>query len=273
MIGPMEFGICLQTVIPVRSEPSHKSEMVTQVLFGELFRILMTDKGWARVQLTYDDYTGWILLNQVRVISEKEFLHLFNAETSVTLDLVQLISNQTRNSIAPLLIGSSLPGFLKGDLSILNEHYFYDGSVTEISPFDTITTQQEHLKAKHAIISDAMLYLNAPYLWGGRTPFGIDCSGLVQMVFKIKKIKLLRDASQQATLGEPLNFVSEAEPGDLAFFDDEDGNITHVGIMVDKSRIIHASGKVRIDTIDHEGIYNAEEQRYTHKLRILKRIV
>jgi len=269
----MEFGICLQTVIPVRSEPSHKSEMVTQVLFGELFRILLSEKGWAKVRLSYDDYAGWIALNQVQLLSEKEFLHLFNAETAVALDLVQLISNLTRNTIAPLIIGSSLPGHVKGDFTILNDHYFYDGAVAEISPFDTVSTQQDHLKVKHAIISDAMFYLNAPYLWGGRTPFGIDCSGLVQMVYKIKKIKLLRDASQQATQGESLNFVSEAEPGDLAFFDDEEGNITHVGIMVDKSRIIHASGKVRLDTIDHEGIFNAEEQRYTHRLRILKRIV
>jgi gamma-D-glutamyl-L-lysine dipeptidyl-peptidase len=269
----MEFGICLQAVIPVRSEPSHKSEMVTQILFGELFRILFSEKGWANVQLAYDDYTGWITLNQVQLLSEKEFLYFFNAETAVSLDLVQLISNQTRNTIAPLIIGSSLPGYIKGDFTILNDHYFYDGAVAEVSPFDIISTQLDHSRAKHTIISDSMLYLNAPYLWGGRTPFGIDCSGLVQMVYKIKKIKLLRDASQQATHGEPLNFISEAEPGDLAFFDDEEGNITHVGIMVDKSRIIHASGKVRIDTIDHEGIYNSEEQRYTHKLRILKRIV
>jgi len=104
-----------------------------------------------------------------------------------------------------------------------------------------------------------MLFLNAPYLWGGRTPFGIDCSGFVQMVYKLKKIRLLRDASQQALHGEPLNFVSEAEPGDLAFFDNEEGIIMHVGLMIDKHRIIHASGNVHIDPVDHMGIYNERE--------------
>jgi cell wall-associated NlpC family hydrolase len=134
-------------------------------------------------------------------------------------------------------------------------------------------TQQERQKAKQTIVDDAMLYLHAPYLWGGRTPFGIDCSGLTQMVYKLKKIKLLRDAAQQATHGEPLNFISEAEPGDLAFFDNEEGDIVHVGLMLDKSRIIHVSGKVRIDMIDHVGIFNEDEQQYTHKLRVIKRII
>ena len=269
----MEFGICLQTVIPVRAEPSHRSEMVTQVLFGELFRILSSESGWVSIQLTYDDYDGWICENQIRILSEKEFLHLFNAETAVSLDLVQLISNQTKRTIAPLILGSSLPGLDKGDFHVLGDHYFYDGAIAELSPFDTITNPKDRLQAKQTIVSDAMFYLNAPYLWGGRTPFGIDCSGLVQMVYKIKKIKLLRDASQQATHGESVSFISEAEPGDLAFFDDEEGKIIHVGILADKTRIIHASGKVRIDAIDHEGIYNQEEQRYSHKLRLIKRIV
>ncbi|HSN50385.1 MAG TPA: C40 family peptidase, partial [Bacteroidales bacterium] len=120
---------------------------------------------------------------------------------------------------------------------------------------------------------DAMLYLNAPYQWGGRSPFGIDCSGFTQMVYKLKRIKLMRDASQQANHGEPLSFITESEPGDLVFFDNEEGVISHVGMMIDKQRIIHASGSVRIDKIDHEGIYNEAEKKYTHKLRIIKRMV
>jgi cell wall-associated NlpC family hydrolase len=122
-------------------------------------------------------------------------------------------------------------------------------------------------------VNDALLYLNAPYVWGGRTPFGIDCSGFVQMVYKMKKIKLLRDASQQASQGEVISLLGEAEPGDLAFFDDAEGKITHVGLLIDRSHIIHCSGKVRIDVLDHEGIYNEAVQKYTHKLRLIRRIV
>jgi gamma-D-glutamyl-L-lysine dipeptidyl-peptidase len=269
----MEFGICLNSVIPVRIEPSHRAEMITQVLFGELYRIISKEVYWLRIQLAYDNYEGWIDLKQSFSLDEQEFIRLFNAETMASLDLVQLLSNESKHSIIPIPLGSSLPGIEHEQFTIANELFSFEGLVADTSAFENVNTPQERLKAKQAVIDDAMLYINAPYLWGGRTPFGIDCSGLTQMVYKLKKIKLLRDASQQATQGESLNFISESEPGDLAFFDDEEGNITHVGIMMDRSRIIHASGKVRIDIIDHEGIYNEEEKRYTHKLRVIRRII
>jgi cell wall-associated NlpC family hydrolase len=117
------------------------------------------------------------------------------------------------------------------------------------------------------------VYLNAPYLWGGKTPFGIDCSGFTQMVYKLNGYHLKRDASQQATEGEPLSFIEESEPGDLAFFDNEEGKIIHVGIIMDNNYIIHSSGKVRIDRLDHLGIYNAETNRHTHKLRVIKKMI
>ena len=269
----MEFGICLQSVVAVRSDPSHKSEMVTQLLFGELFRVRSKDSKWLRIELAYDDYKGWILAGQSFPLEEPEFLRLLNAETQTSLDLVQLLTNETQQSVMPLILGSSLPGidgqrFLVGDTA-----FSFDGLISDASTLEKAVTIRERQISRQSIIDDAMLYLNAPYLWGGRTPFGIDCSGFVQMVYKLKKIKLLRDASQQAMHGEPLNFVSEAEPGDLAFFDNEEGNITHVGLMMDNHRIIHASGNVHIDPIDHQGIYSEREKRYTHKLRVIKRIV
>ena len=117
------------------------------------------------------------------------------------------------------------------------------------------------------------MYLNAPYLWGGKTPFGIDCSGFTQMVYKLNGFALPRDAYQQAEIGETLSFVEEAEPGDLAFFDDDEGNIIHVGMVLEQGTIIHASGKVRIDALDHQGIYNKELKNYSHKLRLIKKII
>ncbi|MCX6245828.1 MAG: C40 family peptidase [Bacteroidetes bacterium] len=269
----MDFGICLQSVIPVRAEPSHKSEMVTQVLFGELYRIIGKENEWLKVRLVYDNYEGWIGAKQSVQLDEEEFIRLINADSPASLDLVQLLSSDTRRTIIPILLGSSLPGFADQKFTIAGETFSFDGLIADTTLLETSQTPQERQKAKQTIVDDAMLYLHAPYLWGGRTPFGIDCSGLTQMVYKLKKIKLLRDAAQQATHGEPLNFISEAEPGDLAFFDNEEGNIVHVGLMLDKSRIIHASGKVRIDMIDHEGIFNEEEQQYTHKLRVIKRII
>ena len=126
---------------------------------------------------------------------------------------------------------------------------------------------------KKHLVETALLYLNAPYLWGGKTPFGIDCSGFTQMVYKLNGHRLKRDASQQATQGEALSFIEESEPGDLAFFDNAEGAITHVGIIMKDHYIIHAHGKVRIDRIDHTGIFNYEKRTHTHKLRVIKRIV
>lgn len=269
----MDFGICLQSIIPVRSETSHSSEMVTQVLFGELYRIIGKKDHWLRVQLAYDNYEGWIDQKQSFHLEEEEFLRLFNVDTPSSLDLVQLLSNETRKSITPIPLGSSLPGISDQKFSVADELFSFEGLVADSAALESALTPQDRQKAKQTIIEDAMLYMNSPYLWGGRSPFGIDCSGFTQMVYKLKKIKLLRDASQQATHGEPLNFITEAEPGDLAFFEDEEGNINHVGLMMGRSRIIHASGKVRIDSIDHQGIFSEEEQKYTHNLRVIKRII
>jgi hypothetical protein len=269
----MEFGICLQSVVPVRSDPTHKSEMVTQLLFGELFRVRAKESDWLRVQLAYDDYEGWILTTQSFALDEPEFIRIFNSETQTCLDLVQLLTNETRQVIMPVILGSSLPGIENQRFTIGETDYSFDGLISDTASLEHAVTPKERQLAKQSIIDDAMLFLNAPYLWGGRTPFGIDCSGFVQMVYKLKKIRLLRDASQQALHGEPLNFVSEAEPGDLAFFDNEEGIITHVGLMIDKHRIIHASGNVHIDPVDHMGIYNEREKRYTHRLRVIKRII
>ncbi len=269
----MHFGICLQSVVPVRNEAAHRSEMVTQLLFGELYRIYDNHQGWQKIKTASDNYEGWIDAGQSTPLSEEEFLRLFYADTPCSMDLVQLIFNETNKTLLPIVMGSSLPG-LEGQFFTINgENYMFEGQISDSSQLEEASTTKERLEAIRSITDDAMLFLNAPYLWGGRSPFGIDCSGLTQMAYKLKKIKLLRDASQQATQGETVNLLEEAEPGDLAFFDNEEGQISHVGLLIDRFRIIHASGKVRIDAIDHEGIFDGNKERYTHRLRLIKRMI
>ncbi|MCK9218979.1 MAG: C40 family peptidase [Bacteroidales bacterium] len=269
----MEFGICLHSIIPVRFEPNHTSEMVTQILFGELYRVIGKENGWCRVQLAYDDCEGWIHPLQLNLLTAPEFLRLYDSESAVTFDLVQLISNETRHTMIPVLIGSSLPDIKEQHFTINQETFLYEGVVSDTMSLEHANAPQEIIRIRQSIVKDAMIYLNAPYLWGGRSPFGIDCSGFVQMAYKLRKIKLLRNASQQATQGEVVSLLAESGPCDLAFFDDEEGNITHVGLLIDRSHIIHCSGKVRIDPLDHEGIFNEEKQQYSHKLRLIKRII
>ncbi len=269
----MESGICLHSVIPVRGEPSHKSEMVTQVLFGELYHVTEKENYWFKIKLLLDGYEGWINTNQTNLIDEQEFTRLANAETSIATDLVQLLLCDTTGAMIPLVLGSSLPGLGEMRFTIGTHDYIYEGQVSETRLNSTNDAQYHGPRERQQLTSDAVLYMNAPYLWGGRSPFGIDCSGFVQMVYKLQGMKLMRDATQQATQGEVVSLLAEAEPGDLAFFDDEDGNITHVGLLLDHNRIIHCSGKVQVDAVDHQGIFNNQLKRYTHKLRLIKRII
>jgi gamma-D-glutamyl-L-lysine dipeptidyl-peptidase len=269
----MEYGICLHSVIPVRAEPSNRSEIVSQVLFGELYRITETGNSWIKIKLFFDGYEGWIDLLQANVIGEREYFRLAGSATAITTDLVQLITKESDRSMTPLVIGSSLPAFEESRIRVEKEVFFYEGTVSDNLLRVTNYADQNLVRNRQQLMEYALLYMNSPYMWGGRSPFGIDCSGFVQMVYKLQGIKLLRDASQQAGQGEIVSLLAEAEPGDLAFFDDAEGNIIHVGVLTDRSNIIHCSGHVKIDFLDHEGIYNANLQKYTHKLRLIRRIL
>lgn len=252
------FGICNLSIVPIRFEPSDRSEQVSQLLFGEHFTILEQDKKWTKIEIAFDNYIGWVDNKQYLTISEEHFNYLNNSPIVLNNDLIEYISTPN-NILTPVPLGASL-SFLEND-KINTSDYTFDGI--------KICGQ----KGKDNLIKTAFMYLNSPYLWGGKTPFGIDCSGFTQMVYKINGYKLLRDASQQATQGDALSFIEESEPGDLAFFDNDEGNITHVGIMMNDNYIIHASGKVRIDRLDHLGIYNVDTGRHTHKLRVIKKII
>jgi len=269
----MEYGISLNSVVPVRSEPSHTSTMVTQILFGEHFRVTEQRPEWLRVKLAYDHYEGWVDIIQVTTVSEAEYHRLDQTDPFVSAGLVEPVLRESSGETIPIVLGSSLPGLNNNRFTVGNDTFLFDGPATGIVAGDALpaTTDPGVLSAR--IIGDARRYLFAPYLWGGRSPFGLDCSGFVQMVFKINHIKLLRDACQQAEQGLLVPWLAEAVPGDLAFFDNKPGVITHVGLLIDSCHIIHCSGNVHIDTVDHEGIFNQEQNRYTHHLRLVRRLI
>ena len=255
----MEFGICHLSLVPGRAEPDDRSEMVTQLLFGDLLVSLETFKNWQKVRLIADNYETWIDKKQFMSLSEEEFREINDLPLSLSADLVEVLRNKTDQHHIPILLGSNLPGITEGVFKLAGKDYQYDGQLARMK------------ESREKLVENALLYLNAPYLWGGKSPFGIDCSGLTQMVYKLCGFSLLRDAGEQATQGESISFISEAKPGDLLFFDNEEGEIIHVGILLNESKIIHASGQVRIDHVDHQGIYHADLKRYTHKMRLIKR--
>ena len=237
----------------MRIENSHQSEMVSQLLYGECYKIIEKRKKWVKIRLEWDGYEGWIDENQLIKISKENFDKITQSTIKISIDLVNYITTKD-NLLFPILIGSDLRA-----LKIL-EHRF-EGEFERTK------------KSKKSLISTAYLFLNAPYLWGGKTLLGVDCSGFTQMVYKINGIKLNRDADQQALQGQTLSFIEESEAGDLAFFDNDEGKINHVGLLLENHYIIHASGVVRIDRIDQSGIFNIETQSHSHKLRYIKKMI
>lgn len=256
------YHVCRIAVAPLRREPTDRSEIVSQLLFGDRVEMLEKTEKWCFVRQLSDDYEGWMDYKQLQKITELQFSddRAYTYVSPCQLDNTLIASNGTAYYLSP---GSTLP-FYKQGFCYLGEEQFEVRS-TPIIPNKT------NFKAE--VEKTARFFENTPYLWGGRTLFGIDCSGFVQMVYKLNGIQLRRDASQQAEQGELVDFLEAAAPGDLAFFDNEEGRITHVGLMLSNNTIIHSAGKVRIDPIDGQGIYNAELGKYTHKLRIIKRFV
>ncbi|PZX11871.1 SH3 domain-containing protein [Breznakibacter xylanolyticus] len=258
----MTGSICTAGFIPVRAHASETAEMVTQIVFGETYEILQMEEKWARIRMDYDGYEGWIDAKMIVNLPERELDSWRNKEAwMVPSPLVKVISDHDKSSHT--LTGGSRIVFNGSNINsftINNCDYYLTGSATPAKKMPNI---QEI----------AMNYLNTPYLWGGRTFYGIDCSGLVQMVYKIIGVQLPRDASQQIEHGTTVEFVEETHTGDIAFFCDDNDIITHVGICIGKGDIIHASGVVRIDKLDHQGIYNTQLKKYTHKLKLIKRVI
>ncbi len=255
----MEFGICLHSVVPVRAEPSDRSVMVSQLLFGELIEIKDVSNGWLRVSIEHDGYMGWIDEKQCTSLDQKSFVHISALDLSLVTDPVALLEHSSGQKMR-VVAGSSLPGLQNNQLVLAGDVFRYEGN----------SIKWKELCTRPILVHYAMSYLDAPYMWGGRTPFGIDCSGFTQMVYRLAGIPLHRDAHQQVMQGQSRAFADEAQPGDLAFFDDEEGRIIHTGIVLAEGKIIHASGSVRIDTLDHQGIFNHDSGSYTHILRVIR---
>lgn len=256
----MSYAVCCVPVAPVRIEPNHRSEMISQLLFGECCIITVVEKdGWIKIVNKLDAYSGWCQLAHFQEIDDKQY---YLEENNLTADWVNEIDYNGHKMWVPM--GSSLTAIMNGNAFWRKNTVHYKGSV-----WDAAAAKPDAKTIKQL----AFKFLNTTYLWGGRSVFGIDCSGFTQAVYKFLNVHLLRDAQQQATQGELVGFLQQAHCGDLAFFDDGEGQIIHTGILLNQHEIIHASGKVRIDKIDTEGIVNADTGLRTQKLRIIKRYV
>lgn len=231
------FGICRYSTVCVKSEPSHSSELVTELLFNDLYETIDNQDDWIKIRMEYDGYEGWISRKQHQEISEEEFKTLISKDKSVICNPVEILDGKI------LTFGTTI-----------------------------FKSPNQNLGKANEMISNGLKLLDVPYRWGGRTVFGIDCSGFVQLCAKSVGIKLPRDASQQVKLGNDVYFLAESRPGDIAFFENEEHHIVHVGIIIEGERILHASGKVRIDSLDQTGIFNKEAGRHTHFLAAIKRI-
>ena len=250
-----EHAICPLSIVPVRRDPNDRSEQVTQWLFGETADVLERNGKWAKLRFLHDGYEGWVDVKQMAAAED--------AEEKPVRSIEQFMHVSTASGALVVPFGAVLPSYSAGHFNMAKEQLAFPGRTTA-QPNGTPVMRMLAVKDQ---------WLNTPYLWGGRSPFGVDCSGLTQMLFLVGGLPLPRDAWQQAELGSQVDFIDLATTGDLAFFDNDEGRIIHVGVILEKKRILHASGRVRIDVIDHEGIYNVAEKKYTHRLRVIKRVV
>ena len=238
----MTYGICKLSAIALRKEARHGSEMVSQLLYNELYTVLDKTQEWVLIQTDLVRYQGWIQAKQYYEISEEEYKDLKAKKVYLTNKPIVEYNGQFLSMGTPL--------------------------------YEPQLNAMEMLSEFHPelMVDYAKMLLGAPYLWGGRTVMGIDCSGFVQVCARLAGLVLPRDASQQVKEGELVYFLQETQPGDLAFFGDEDGVITHVGIIMGNEQIIHSSGQIRIDYLDQTGIFNKERNEHTHRLQVVKRM-
>jgi gamma-D-glutamyl-L-lysine dipeptidyl-peptidase len=252
----MENAICNVAAAPMRAEPAHRSEMSNQLLFGETMQILEKKEEWLRVKTEYDEYEGWITHHLIQHYEPGTITEPWRFVATGLVNPVTL-GNQLIN--APM--GSFLTGYNEDTRNLWNENYKYHGTLKDTK----LPAVMDYLwKISHA-------WLNSPYLWGGKTFMGVDCSGFVQTVFKLMGKKIPRDAWQQAMEGKEVKNREEAKTGDLAFFHNDKGRITHVALVLQPNQVIHASGKVRVDILNDSGIINSGSGSKTHDFNCIRR--
>ena len=293
----MSYGVCILSVVPLRAEASERAEMVSQLLFGDSYEVLETEGNWLKIKTSDCGYEGFLNQKYHHALTEEQYQELLQQPQSLVSDFMTLLCEEKSQTVFPVFIGTSFPQpdeqghFNLGDavftlpsvssISDTNSQFTIHNSQFKNCQLSTVNCQLSTVNCNLTpnpysltpMLEFAMRFLRAPYLWGGRTPAGIDCSGFTQLIYKSIGVLIPRDASQQVELGDALDFASEAQIGDLAFFQNEEGRIVHVGMICAPGKIIHASGQVRIDRLDDTGIFNADTGQYSHHLRIIKRIL
>lgn len=257
------YGVCRISIAFVRQLPSHKSYLVTQVLFGEYVKVISKkDKKWFRVECMWDGTVGWIDPKQFYVIKEKELGKMQLECKTFTLDHLNGLNSST--ATIPISIGSNLSKCDGINVKMPFGQFQYHGQIVNI----------EHSKpSQKLLINIAKRYLHCPYLFGGRSILGLDASGYTQVVYKLMGVSLPRTCGEQSVEGLDVGFRSQAIVGDLAFFENKEGDIDHVGIVLADEQVMHVYGQVRIDKLDQEGIYDLSRKKYIYKLRTIRRII
>ncbi len=260
----MKYAIVLTPLVPVRNEASERSEMVTQLVFGDLLTIVETEGEWVHVENSFDNYRGWVTSKMLTSLSKEEYIELTSRKPSlVRLPMID-IKEKKQNMPLRVSIGATLPGY-----DSANQQMRVAGRVFSIRSMSVHNADKTLVKD---ILRTASYFINTPYLWGGKSIMGVDCSGFVQIVYRLHNIDLPRDASQQINCGEVIDKFDELRPGDLAFFHNKEGRVVHVGIVYTPKHIIHSSGDVHIDKLTAEGIWSERLNKYTHQNVVLRRI-